>query len=413
MTSTFGVVRVSSVWSEHPVPTDRFAVIGLRARNYEAGRLSLTASGLVRDSVTGDWITTSNPEPHYRDALRGRFNPLPASDDVIDFDDLDAWRTDCETRGYEINAIIEGGSVRDVLARIAAAGYAVPRMSNEWGVVRGRPTEGEAPVMVFTPRDARDIRTEVAFPDLPDGLRLKFRDASRNYLEREIIYPDSARGGLLQEVVYPDEITEDGVRRRAAIELRQLRETVAVSWDCGTASLGFRRGDLVTLVEDTISEDDGFARVVGWTENGSGAVTAIRIDGTVPVRNTPDWFTADDWFAGEDFFAEGKVSGVALRPANGLPMKPVALLANDAGETSELILAEPLEDSGIHVDAMVLVGVSQAVQRRLVVSSMTRRGDFEATITGVPEIVGLYGDAMTFNGAAMAFNNETLTFEAA
>jgi hypothetical protein len=113
--STVGIVRVSNIWNEHPVPTDRFAAIAIRVRNRQVGQLSCIAKGYVRNIATGAWITSSNPADHFRDVLRNPVtNPDPVPEAVIDETDLLAWRTACAAKGYEINGIIEGGTVREV-----------------------------------------------------------------------------------------------------------------------------------------------------------------------------------------------------------------------------------------------------------------------------------------------------------
>jgi hypothetical protein len=102
--ATVGIVRVSNIWNEHPVPTDRFAAIAIRVRNRQVGQLSCIAKGYVRNIATGAWITSSNPADHFCDVLRNPvMNPDPVPENVIDETDLLAWRSDCASNEYEIN----------------------------------------------------------------------------------------------------------------------------------------------------------------------------------------------------------------------------------------------------------------------------------------------------------------------
>jgi hypothetical protein len=389
--STVGIVRASSVFNRHPVPHDKCAVIGLRVRNRTVGQLSVTARGLLRDG--DNWVATSNPEPHFRDALRGAFNARPVPDALIDMADLDAWRADCDAKGYQVNGIFEGGSVRNVLSRLAAAGYAVPRMTNEWGVVRGRDTSAEAPVQIFSPRNARSISTSVTFPDMPDGLRVTFRDRARRYQEREIIVPDSARGGVLQAVDYADRVTEAEAVQQARFDLAEMRlRTAGISLTTGAENLAARRGDLIELARDTLDRQAGAARVVAWDTDTAGDVTAIQVDGLLPVVNEADVRAVANLRAVADVRQLGLRSGIVLRGGDGGPVRSVAALSNATGETDVLDLAAPLADSGIYVGALLAVGPMSQITERLIVSGIERRGAFDATITCVDEAAALFAD---------------------
>jgi hypothetical protein len=390
--STVGIVRVSNVWNEHPVPTDRFATIAIRVRNRQVGQLSCIAKGYVRNIATGAWITSSNPADHFRDVLRNPvMNPDPVPEDVIDETDLLAWRTACAAKSYEINGIIEGGTVREVLARIAGAGFAMPRMSNEWGVVRGRDTSAEAPVQVFTPRNAREISVAKAFPDPPQGIRATFRDKDQEYRDRQIIWPPTARGGDLLAFEYPDDVTEAEVLQQVEFDLAELSaRSASISFTAGAETLACRRGDLIELQHDMLDRHAGAGRVVDWTQNGSGEVTAITLDADVPVTNEPDVRAATDIRAVTDFRALGLGTSIALRGDDGAPVRTVLPVSTATGTVRTLTLETATADTGIHAGALVAVGPSSRVTERLIVADIRRRGKFDAAVTCVDEAPELF-----------------------
>jgi hypothetical protein len=390
--ATVGIVRVSNIWNEHPVPTDRFAAIAIRVRNRQVGQLSCIAKGYVRNIATGAWITSSNPADHFCDVLRNPvMNPDPVPENVIDETDLLAWRSDCASNEYEINGIVEGGTVREVLARVAGAGFAMPRMSNEWGVVRGRDTSAEAPVQVFTPRNAREISVAKAFPDPPQGIRATFRDKMQEYRDRQIIWPPTATGGDLLAFDYPDDVTEAEVLQQVAFDLAELSvRSASISFTAGAEALACRRGDLIELQHDMLDRHAGAGRVVSWTENGSGEVTAITLDADVPVTNEPAVRAVTDVRAVADFRALGLQTAVALRGDDGVPVRSVLPVSTATGTAWTLTLETAAADTGIHEGALVAVGPSSRVTERLIVADIRRRGKFDAAVTCVDEAPELF-----------------------
>src|SRR5690606_2115731 len=125
------------------------ALIAIRATNRQIDNLRVKASGYVRD-WDGDgwdtWTTTSNPAAHFKDVLDGLLAAEPIAPELIDNDSLVEWRQACIDAGYTCDMIAEGSGVADVLTTVAGCGYARPRMSETWGVIRDYDRSGEEPV---------------------------------------------------------------------------------------------------------------------------------------------------------------------------------------------------------------------------------------------------------------------------
>jgi len=389
LAATLAVVRASNIWNEHPVQTDDFALIALRARNRQLGPLSVEASGYVRDwdgSAWSTWTTTSNPAPHLRDVYAGDLNANPVPVDILDEDDLVAWRTECAVQGYEINSIVEGGTVDSAARLVAAAGFSAVRQSNTWGVVIGKDTSADDPVYIFTPANSRGFSFSRAFPETPDGIRAVFRDRGRDYAERQIVVPDSAVGGLLIQREY-EEVTEAEVRRRAAFDLgAQRKQATSYSLTVPPEAIAVRRGDLVGVEHDTLSEHTGQGRVVGWTKSG-GNLTGVTLDSTVPITNEPDMHAVADLHAVADMRAVGITSGMVLRLADGTT--ELHTLSNATGQPDTLTLATPAT-SGVAEDLLVIVGPVGREYDRLLVSDVTPQDEFSAQLTFIDEAPELW-----------------------
>ena len=374
-------VRASSIWNEHPVQSDGFALVALRARNRALQPLSVVASGYVRDwdgSAWASWTTTSNPAPHYRDVMFGRLNARPVPVDIIDDDDLVAWRSRCASEGFEANIIIEGSTAGQAMARIASAGFAMPRMSNSWGVVAWRDTSAEDPAFVFSAQNMRGLAFEKTFPDLPDGIRATFRDAARDYEERQILHPADAVGGLIESRDY-DEVTEAEVRRKVDFELAAVREqSASYSGTVPAISLAVRRGDLVGVEQDILTHQSASARVMNYTVNGSGELTTITLDREVTIIDEDGILSVADILAEPDVLALGLTPAVVIVPDGAAP--ETHALSDASGATSVLTLATPAA-SDIHLDAKIIVGPSTRVVERFLVTDVQRGRDFTAVVT--------------------------------
>ncbi len=109
---------------------------------------------------------------------------------------------------------------------------------------------------------------------MPDGLRASFRDASQDYETRQIVVPRPGFVGtprVLEQVTYEGPVTEAEVIARATYDQEQSRyRSTFYSLDAPVEAIVARRGDLVGVQHDLLSQFAGSARIVNWTLNGSG-----------------------------------------------------------------------------------------------------------------------------------------------
>ena len=220
-------MRSVSIWNARPLPTDDFAVVAIRARNRQMEGVSVLAGGYVPDWDGTAWTgrnVTSNPAPHLRHILTGAENLDPVPQAVLDEAELVTWRSDCTSKGYQCNALIEDGSVDDAARIVASCGYARPYMSEVWGVIRDRDRSADAPVQVFTPRNSSNFQWTKAFSRPPEGFRVNFRDSTRDYESRQITVfrPGvSSDTGRLEQVTYEGLVTQAEVTAKALYDQAQ------------------------------------------------------------------------------------------------------------------------------------------------------------------------------------------------
>jgi hypothetical protein len=284
------LARVTSIWHEHPLPRQDFAVIAIRAKNRRVENLSVIASGLIPDWNGSEWtglVVSSNPAPNLREVWCGGLNADPLPPAIVDDEGLVVWRQACIDNDFTVNAVLEGGSVDDAVKMIASCGFARPVQSETWGVLRDYDRSAETPVQIFSPRNLAGFRWEKAFPKLPDGFRAIFTNADQQYAEDERIVlaagVDPQQADFLEEVRYVGPVFAADVIARAVFDQAQARSRSSFYYaSADIESLVCRRGSLVGLEHDIISRMAGAARIKSVVVDGDD-VTGVVLDGTVPA----------------------------------------------------------------------------------------------------------------------------------
>lgn len=378
------LLRSVSIWDEHPLPSRDLAVIAIRARNRAADRLSVLASGWVRDwDGTGwrDWTTTSNPAPHLVDVWTGMLNVDPVPDGLIWHDRLLEWRAHCAAEGYTVDAIIEDRSVDDVARLVASCGYAEPYMSDQWGVVYDRDTSAEAPVQVFAARNSQGFGWSKGFARMPDGLRVNFAEQVRDYEPRQIsvFRPGlSNDNGRVEQVDYPGLVDYDAVHRRALYDQAQaIHRSTFYNLTAPAEYLLSRRGDLVGIQHQALSEWAGSARVAAVQLDGNGDTIAILPDTPLTISQRPYMDQVPNLAAEDRLDLLGLRMGLAIRAGGNVAI-------HDATQDGDWIDLDPPAPGDI-TGALVVVGASGRVYRRVRIMDIEPGDDLTARITAVDE----------------------------
>lgn len=390
---TLYIMRSVSMWNEPPLPSRDLAVVAIRARNRAVDSLSCVAGGWVRDlGPSGDWdqwTVTDNPAPHLRDIFTGLENLDPVPLDIIDDDALREWRQHCIDQGYSCNALIEDLTVDDAARIVASCGYGKPYASDVWGVIWDRDRTAEAPMQVFTPRNMSGFQWTKGFARVPDGFRVNFPDASRDYDQHQIsvFRPGSSDdSGRMEQINYEGIIHEaDAIRHAEYDQMQaQLRSTF-YSWDCAAESILCRRGDLIGIQHDMLSAHAGSARITGFETDVNGDITSLWLDSVVPIEDNPFMDESPDLAAEEDLSLLGLRSGVAISRAGGVTVHSVA-----GGDGLRLEFSPAIPAAGVSEGALVVAGPIGREYLRLIVFGVAPKPDFEATITAVDEAPQLW-----------------------
>ena len=395
--------RVCSVWNETPVPYPGLALIAIRATNRGVERLSVVASGYVRDwggSAWDTWTTTSNPAPHYRDILTGSLNLDPLPEALVDDANLVAWRSACATNSYTCDLVAEGGGIAEVLDLVAGTGYAKSYQSELWGVVRDYDRSAEDPVQVFTPRNMRGFHFKKAFPRLPDALRVSYRPAAEDYNIQQITVnrPDKepAFDGFIEQVTYDGIDTEAKIRQRALFDLKQgVYRNAFYEFEAPKEALRCRRGSLIGVSHDVLQKHLAWGRIAQVTTSG-GNITSIILDTKVTLTVNGLIQSVTSMQGVTSMQDIGIQMGMGIRKTdNTFSVYPIS---NASGTTSVIVPSPAITDSTttggpwddatislIEPGCLVYFGPTDVEYIRLIVTDIRWSQNFLAKITAVDE----------------------------
>lgn len=401
-----GIARNVSIWNEYPIATKGFATIAVRARNRSIQQISVRASGYVRDwdgSAWANWTTTSNPAPHYVDILSGMQNIDPLPDDLRDDATLVDWRTHCQNFGFEVNSIINDMRTQDALQQVASWGYARPYQSDQYSVVIDRDRTGEVPVQVFSRRNATNVRIEMAFPRLPAGFNVSYRDDAQDDDQAQLtVYREDLSNAdltLLEAVTYEGNTNIEQVRTRAQFDINQATaRNVFYYLDADIESIVCRRGNLVALQHDilTARAGDGYISSIQRDSGSpSSTITGVTLDSDIPFGSFVDMHGVTDMHLVDDMHELGRLTGIVIRHTDGtLSSHQIASIAGNALTFTTPIAfdstIQSYEDNDHKYGCMVVAGDLNSEYRRLIVHSISPTQDLKASLVLVDEAPSLF-----------------------
>ena len=397
------LLRVASIFNSHPIfggqPGSGLTIIAAQAKNRSIDNLSVKASGYVQDwdgAGWNTWTTTSNPAPHYYDVLRGQLTPDPIDIAIIDNQSIVDWRTASIASSYTCDMLCEGAPIDDTLNKIAGCGYARPRMSETWGVIRDYDRSAEDPVQIFTVRNSRGLKMSKAFARLPDAFRVTWPDADlRDTTDEALVWREGRQdvpNPRIEQVTYDGFKTEAASVQRGTFDLKQgeVRSTF-YSWAAPMESIVCQRGDLVGVNHGALDISHDAARVLD-VEIASGNIVAFNLDATLQVYNDPDMHAVTNMHAVADMHLVGRQTSVSIRDADGVLADPMPV-TGPSGLRSRLELTTPIAivsaaDDGdplMREGNIAWVGKPGFEMLRLVLTDIKPGADFSATLQAVDE----------------------------
>jgi len=361
----------ASVYEEAPIATDApLATIQIRVKNRDIPQLSILASGLVPDLVDGVWtgqVATSNPAAHYRHVLTGDLTARPIDPAYVDDEVLADWHAECAAQGHTVNLLIEG-TLGEALEGIAACGYARPTAGLLYGVIYHRDTSAETAMLMFTPRNIRDLEWTVAFSKRPSAFNVSFTNAGLNYEQDELLvedpYPIPGSEAEIEAVTYPGLTSAAAVTARAEFDFLQARYGTRWSFLTSIEHNVIAPGDLAVLSHSQLDAHAGYARI-----SSVDSATTFEIDATVEIDVAEGW-------------------GVAVRTADeGVINFIIAAYDADTRTVTVLDDDDHPDTTGLSEGDLCAFGPASAIKRRVQVLTVEPQSLHLARVTCQPELL--------------------------
>lgn len=283
----------------------------------------------------------------------------------IDWAKFAEWRDFCTLKGLKFDLVIGNRqSLGDTLKMIGAAGRARVYFDGSWWTaVIDKPRT--VPIDVITPRNASNVKFEVAYAELPDALRIKFQDGTNNFqpAERIVRRPGLAGAIVTTEAMEmpgktdPDEIYREAVRRFYELQFRNVAYSATQDGYARSAT----RGDLVLASKDILRRAMASARVKAVRGN------LIEIDEAWQIKN------------GVTYAVGFRVLG---DESSSLGQHVVRQIIALPGETRAIVLKGDglLPDAG----AIIMLGEYGSESIPLILAGIQRRDDGGSDLTLLP-----------------------------
>lgn len=245
---------------------------------------------------SGLWVLseTSNCASIFRYVCQSPAFAKRLSDSQINLEKLAEWHDYCRINDYTYNRVIDyETSFDDLLADIAAAGMASPdRADGIYSVIIDKPKE--TITQLVTPRNSWGYNGTIAWPKLPDALRIEFRNKDKGYtVDERIVYMDGydESNAVLFERLQFLSCDNSGLawkygRRYLANAILQPE---IHNFTMDVENLVAQRGDRIKFVSDVILVGVGQARIKQMIYDDPDTPTQILgfiVDDTISIPNT-------------------------------------------------------------------------------------------------------------------------------
>jgi hypothetical protein len=395
------------------------AMIAIRGANLNVQELTVMATSVVRNRQSDLYEATNNPAVLAEALLRGENTNAGMAEGTLDVAAFDAWAAECTSKGYAANFEVYGMSVEDVLAILAASGWAGYSFAPAFGPYIEKDRSGENPVALFTPDNSRNFTMQKGLSRFrADALRVTFADENDDYLVKTIevygdgVTPASARA--FENATYPGITSEAAAQARAALDLKMMRYR-ALKYELETDLTGLddriKRGALALVQYDILAEADAThavnekpvsqaAYVSAVTRNGDGEITGLTLDTPVYLEPTDtDLLAVADVLALDNLLTVGDPYNMALYTGLSGATDNVSthvLTVSSAGETTSLTPATPFYLADL-TDALIAQGGVQVsvarrtrISRRVIIEDVRPAGEGTFQITAVNEAPELH-----------------------
>jgi hypothetical protein len=337
----------------NPLVESRLARIAVRVPDMVINSISATFTSYAREWNGSVWVDTPvptrNPASLWRDALlRSDINASPLPGEILDEASLEAFFDHCVANGFTCDAVVRDKSIADITRLCGAVARASPRQSNMWGVVIDQDRSAEPITALLTPETSRDLGTDIAYENVPQGLRVTYLDEDDGWLPKEVeVYRPgftAANATDVQSDVYDGITSLAKATAQASYDLAQLHfRKVLYQREVGIEARAYARGEKFGIADDVLFRHAYFG-LVKTIFTSAGNVTGIEIYGLARLSESADQIGmfGDITTMGDISTATGSF-GAKIRLKNG-GIATVAI--TETTDTTTITFATPVADTG-------------------------------------------------------------------
>jgi hypothetical protein len=219
---------------------------------------------------------TDNPAWVYADILTGSMNQRAKDDSKINWGELKRWADFCDilaqgqngisTKAHTCNFVLDYSStIYKLLNEISAIGRGSPDIYDDmYSVIFDEPKTSK--VQLFTNMNTSDFNSNRTYTEIPDAVKINFRDPESDWQMRElIVYNDGfdvSNAKVFEEINAPMLTNSNEAYRNGRYWLKQatLRKE-NISFKTDLEWLECKRGSLVGLQMDVIKSGGTVARI--------------------------------------------------------------------------------------------------------------------------------------------------------
>lgn len=245
------------------------------------------------DAGSDAWVEriSSNPASVFRYVLQSTAFVKRLDDADIDITKLEEWHIYCDSLGLEYNRVIDWDTdIETILNDICAAGFASRyNVDDIYSVI----IDNKKPIIkgVVTPKNSWGYKGSIAYPEIPHGLIIEFRNKDKGYqIDERIIYDDGydeSNATLFERIEFASCTNADlayiyGRRYLSNIKLQPEKHEFYQDPEF----LTLKRGDRFTYVNDVILVGVGSGRIQSLTyddPNNPTEVTGFVVDDTLTI----------------------------------------------------------------------------------------------------------------------------------
>ena len=239
-------------------------------------------------------IVTDNPAWIYADVLTGTMNQRPKEDSRINWNELKRWADFCDTlaegqnsistKAHTCNFVLDySTTLYKLLSEITAVGRASPDVYDDmYSVIFDE--EKFTKVQLFTNMNTMDFSSSRIYTEIPDAVRISFRDPLSDWQIRElIVYNDGKdinNSKIFEDIKAPMLTSSNEAYRNGRYWIKQaaLRKE-SITFKTDLEWLECKRGSFVGFQHDVIKTGGTVCRIVSVTGTVVGLDTDPSMNG--------------------------------------------------------------------------------------------------------------------------------------